>query len=335
MSRSTISIWHHVDDFQEALNCLGANNIAITQRGQLRVRMTNFVLDHLRLVTVEENLPRIAFIRIPDNTVLLSFLIGGQTLPVWAGCKISGDEIIVVRGGENLHTRTDGAIHWAAILYPLQEFMRFRRAVTGETSRLPEAICVWHPPRSERNTLLELVSAAVRAAQTRWVALTTDQAAHGLEQQLIHCSFRCLAGTPATMEDPAVQRDRELAGRFEALLQSQKEGNLRAANLAGALGVSDRVLRSCCKLHLGVGPTRYVHLRRMQSAYRALRSGRSQALRVSDLALRYGFHNAGRFAKAYRELFGELPSWTLRGGGPRIRRTDLATRGGSNVSQID
>ena len=328
MSRSIISIWHHADDFQEALGCLGANDIAITQHGQLRVRMVNLVLEHLRLVTVEENLPRIAFIRIPDNTVLLSFLLGGRTAPVWAGYKILADEMIVVRGGEVLHTRTDGAIHWAAIQYPLQEFMRFRRAVTGETSRLREAICVWRPPRSARNTLLELVAAAVRAAQTRWVALTTDQAVHGLEQQLIHCSFRCLAGTPATVEDPTGYRSRELASRFEALLQAQKDDTLRAGNLAAALGVSDRTLRSCCKLHFGVGPMRYIHLRRMQSVYRALRSGGSQTLRVSDLARRYGFRNAGRFAKAYRELFGELPSWTLRRAAPGNRRgTNLAIRG--------
>jgi AraC-like DNA-binding protein len=327
MSRSTVSIWHHTDDFQEALGCLGAHSISLTQRGQLRVRMVNLALEHLRLVTVEENLPRIAFIRVPDNTVLLSFLLSGQTVPLWAGHKILADEIIVVRGGESLHTQTGGAIHWAAIQYPLQEFMRLRRAVTGETSKLPGAISVWRPPTSARNTLLQLIVAAVRAAQTRWVALTTEQAAHGLEQQLIHCAFRCLTGSPVIVEAPAVHRGRKLASRFEALLQGDKEGKLRAANLAEALGVSVRMLRSNCKLHLGVGPMRYVHLRRMQSAHRALRSARSRALRVSDLALRHGFHSPGRFAKAYRELFGELPSWTLRGGGLRNRRTDLAIRG--------
>src|SRR5579859_4545254 len=134
MSRSTISIWHHVDDFQEALGCLGANNVAIIQHGQLRVRTTSFVLEHLRLVTVEENLPRIAFIRVPDNTVLLSFLLGGQTVPFWAGYKIPADELIVVRGSESLNTISVFVIHWAVFLKPLPEFMLFRLAVTGEKS---------------------------------------------------------------------------------------------------------------------------------------------------------------------------------------------------------
>lgn len=321
MSRSTISIWHHADDYQEALDCLGANNIAITQCGQLQVRMTSFMLEHIRLVTVQENLPRIAFIRIPDDTVLLSFLLSGRTVPVWAGRQIPADEMIVVRGGESLHARTDGATQWAAIQYPLREFMRFRWAVTGETSGLPGAICVWRPPTSARNTLLELVSAAVRAAQTRWVTLTAHQAVHGLEQQLIHSSLRCLAGTPAALEKPAARRQRELASRFEAHLHGWQEGKPPTAHLAGALGVSDRMLRSCCKLQIGVSPMRYAHLRRMQSAYRALQSGRSQTLRVSELAQRCGFRNLGRFAKAYRELFGELPSWTLRGGGQHKQRT--------------
>jgi AraC-like DNA-binding protein len=33
---------------------------------------------------------------------------------------------------------------------------------------------------------------------------------------------------------------------------------------------------------------------------------------VTDVALRHGFAHTGRFAAAYRERFGELPSATMR-----------------------
>ena len=134
-------------------------------------------------------------------------------------------------------------------------------------------------------------------------------------------------GAPAIVETPTAHRQRELVNRFEALLQSQQQGKLSASYLAGALEVSDRALRRCSELHLGMSPMSYFRLHRMQSAYRALQNGGPQALRVSDLAERYGFRHPSRFARAYRDLFGELPSWTLRSGRRRNRRTDLAKRG--------
>jgi methylphosphotriester-DNA--protein-cysteine methyltransferase len=48
---------------------------------------------------------------------------------------------------------------------------------------------------------------------------------------------------------------------------------LRVAEICAALGVSDRMLRSLCEEHLGMSPSGYIRLRRMQQVHRALRSG--------------------------------------------------------------
>jgi len=326
MARSVASVLHETDDFQNALIDLGKVNVVITGQGRLQVRIVHLALQQLRLVVVEENLPRIAFMRIPDNTVLVSFPLGDQTGPVWAGIKTPADELVVISGGQNLHNRIDGPSHWCAIRLSLLEFMRFRRAVTGEIARLPGGICTWRPPSLARSTLLELIATACHAAQTQSAVLTMDQAVHGLEQQLIHSTMNCLVGPPAIVESAMAHRQRELVSSFEALLQSQQEGSLSASDLTGALGASDRVLRRCCELHLGVSPMGYLRLHRMQAAHRALENSASQIFRVSDLAKRYGFRDPSRFARAYRELFGELPSCTLRGGGRRNRRPNPGTR---------
>ena len=60
-----------------------------------------------------------------------------------------------------------------------------------------------------------------------------------------------------------------------------------------------------------MGPIRYLWLRRMQLAHRALvRADRSTAT-VTDVATAHGFWELGRFAVAYRSLYGESPSVTL------------------------
>ena len=60
-----------------------------------------------------------------------------------------------------------------------------------------------------------------------------------------------------------------------------------------------------------MGPKRYLLLRRMHLARRALRDAAPDATSVTDIATRYGFWQLGRFAVEYQALFGEAPSATL------------------------
>jgi AraC-like DNA-binding protein len=49
----------------------------------------------------------------------------------------------------------------------------------------------------------------------------------------------------------------------------------------------------------------------MNLAHRALLNGVPGATNVTEIALRYGFWELGRFAEYYRRLFAETPSATL------------------------
>jgi AraC-like DNA-binding protein len=93
--------------------------------------------------------------------------------------------------------------------------------------------------------------------------------------------------------------------------------------ICAELGVSERLLRACCKEHLRMGPNRYIRLRRMQQVHRDLRNGNPGTASVSEVALRYGFHDPGRFATSYRAVYGELPSATLRRASQRTNGLSL------------
>jgi AraC-like DNA-binding protein len=62
-----------------------------------------------------------------------------------------------------------------------------------------------------------------------------------------------------------------------------------------------------------MAPKRYFLFRRMWLARRALRDA-VPGTRVTDVAMRCGFWEFGRFAAYYKSLFGETPSATLRSG---------------------
>jgi len=61
-----------------------------------------------------------------------------------------------------------------------------------------------------------------------------------------------------------------------------------------------------------MSPMRYLWLRRMYLAHRALRTADVAVATVTEIATNYGFWELGRFSVAYRSLFGEAPSASLR-----------------------
>ena len=99
--------------------------------------------------------------------------------------------------------------------------------------------------------------------------------------------------------------------RLEEALQANPGDALYMTELCRAVGVSYPTLRVCCQEHLGMGPKRYLWLRRMHLARRALRMADPEVTTVTEIATDYGFWELGRFSVAYRALFGESPSTSL------------------------
>jgi transcriptional regulator GlxA family with amidase domain len=61
-----------------------------------------------------------------------------------------------------------------------------------------------------------------------------------------------------------------------------------------------------------MSPTQYMRSVRLRDVRRALRASEGRGATVTNVATSYGFYELGRFAAAYREAFGEVPSETLR-----------------------
>jgi len=99
--------------------------------------------------------------------------------------------------------------------------------------------------------------------------------------------------------------------RVEDVLGDALDTPIYVGDLCKAAGVSERTLRNACQSLYRVSPIRLLHLRRLHQVRRALRNDAQAS--VTEVALRFGFGNLGRFAVEYRELFGESPSRT-RGG---------------------
>jgi transcriptional regulator GlxA family with amidase domain len=100
----------------------------------------------------------------------------------------------------------------------------------------------------------------------------------------------------------------ELATSF---LDARGNSVVRVAELCKAIGCSERTLRSAFVKFYGVGPHRYLYIRRLHLVRAALLVADSSHETVIGVTARLGINDAGRMAKDYLELFGEYPSATL------------------------
>ena len=82
--------------------------------------------------------------------------------------------------------------------------------------------------------------------------------------------------------------------------------------LCAEIGVPERTLRIVCAEFLGLGPIRYVLLKRLNDVRSALRHADPATHSVAEIARDHQFLQLGRFSDTYRRIFGELPSATLQ-----------------------
>lgn len=97
----------------------------------------------------------------------------------------------------------------------------------------------------------------------------------------------------------------------QALIDGDPGRAWRVADLAELSGVSARTLQDAFHRDLGTTPLAEVRRARLERARRDLVAADPLSTTVAVVAARWGFFHLGRFARAYRDRFHELPSQTL------------------------
>jgi AraC-like DNA-binding protein len=106
-------------------------------------------------------------------------------------------------------------------------------------------------------------------------------------------------GSPATLR------------RAVAFIDEHAHEDITTADIAAAAYVTIRAVQLAFRRHLNCTPTAYLRRVRLDRAHRQLMAADPQRESVTAVAYRWGFTNLSRFAAAYREAYGILPSHTL------------------------
>jgi len=121
------------------------------------------------------------------------------------------------------------------------------------------------------------------------------------------------------------ERYKDIVDRFVQLARANLDKPTRIPDLSRAIGVEPRQLRRACQAILGMTPVSHLHTLRLSEVRRTLSTPDGAAATITEVASRFGFHELGRFAAAYRAAFGEQPSETRQ-----RTLSDSGTLSGSN-----
>jgi AraC-like DNA-binding protein len=285
----------------------------VTTAGKYRAALTEIELHRLWLQRGRESLPRVANATVRADRSSLYFLAGAdQALTSHSGRVLAFGEIVASASGSTHHLRTEGPCHWATVSMTRDDLATAGKALVGRDLVEPSVTQYFRPPRPAMSRLLNLHRAAAELAGHTANILTQPEPARALEQSLLHTMIMCLSDSAPVQMHSAALRHATIIARFEEVLATNYDQPLYLAEICAATGASERVLRISCMEHLGMGPVRYLWLRRMHLVRRALILAAPAAATVTEIATGNGFFELGRFAVGYRGLFGEPPKVTLQ-----------------------
>lgn len=229
------------------------------------------------------------------------------------GSTFGPRSIMVAPGRAAIQSTSLDVVSWMSVFIPASR-LRMDSAISSSAS--PHAchvIDVTERDYSALQHVLLRVSKAAKAGAFENNPTGQREAARKLTdvaQRIVMNSAVDRGYGPATGR-PRLSRA-EIISRACDTVEALSGTSIHVEDLADAAGVSVRTLSNAFREQMGIGPRHFVRAYTLNAARTALRSAEPGSVRVCDVAARLGIWEWGRFSRDYQQLFGELPSATLR-----------------------
>lgn len=311
MPSSAVRTFSNADEYATAIRG-GAFEVTVIARGDFSAKHTRIDFHRLWMQRISESLPRVWHSAIMRGRAPIMFRTQGGARLLSHGMDMLTHQITRLSEGEDFYQLSRGPVSFGAMSLPVEDMAFIGATTAGSDLAPPRHSLIVAPRPGAMATLLRLHAAAGDLAKNKPQIIADPNAAHGLEQALLEAMAGCFDNS-GVREDRTAQRQHHLImRRFRRVLEENPSEPLYIPEICKAIGVAGRTLRTSCQEHLGMGPKRYLLLRRLNLVRQALRQAAPDKTTVTKAATEYGFWELGRFAGAYRSLFGETPSATLR-----------------------
>jgi AraC-like DNA-binding protein len=285
----------------------------VTRSGNFRADLTSINFDRIWVGRGRESLPRVVSLTTNPRRTGIFFATDQAQPPMYLnGMPLSYDEVFVWDvGGAARQQRSLAGCQWGTLHLSREDLATTGYALTGRELIPPAFPQRLRPSPLLLSLLRNVHKAAGHLAETAPDILLNPEVGRAMEQALLEAMVRAVTGGQPVDVRTSHHNHRAVMNDLEEALQANSEEPLYMADLCRAAGVSYSTLRACCQEHLGMSPKRYLWLRRMHLARKALHRADPETTTVTSIATDWGFWELGRFSVAYRALFGESPSTTL------------------------
>jgi AraC-like DNA-binding protein len=300
-----------VEEFRSVVRPVD-NEIVLTGSGSFSASVIKIDMHRLWMQQIDETLARSWYVQMESRRIAIGFPVDAGSSMRHQGIELMPDDIGVFVPSHPVWHTTSGPSHFASMSLPEDDLITHGIALAGHAV-IPTGAAMTAkvaPPLMHR--LRSLHAAAVQLARNAPTAIEDLNRIRGLEAALTETMVLCLAKGHMRTDTASQRRHATIIRRLHALEEAARERPFYLAEVCSALGVSQRTLHQICHEMLGIGPKRYLCLRRLHLARRELRRALPTKTTVTEIATKYGFWELGRFAVAYRSVFGESPSTTLR-----------------------
>ena len=312
MPSSAVRTFTNPDDYATSIQG-GTADLTVLGRGDFSARLTRVELHRLWMQRFSETLPRIFEVtNLADGRVFITFRTKPGPSLLQGGVEIEPSTVLRFDRAQECFHRSSGSAEFGTMSLPVDDLASIGEAMIGLELTTPGDATSITPASAAMAKLQRLHAAAAYLAEETPEIIANPDAARGLEQALVEAMVACLGHSADRPNRVAQGQHAIVMRRFRRVVEENPEQPLYIPEICKAIRVSERTLRMCCQEHLGMGPKRYLLLRRIHLARRALRRAAPDGSSVTDTATRFGFWQLGRFAVEYQSLFGESPSATLR-----------------------
>lgn len=287
-------------------------DLTVVSQGRFAAGITGIDLGALRIQRLSESLPVVLHSTSIGGRATFAFHTQAGPSLIRDGIEVTSDCMVRLGRPQAHFQRSRGPMRWGTISLRLDDISQVTEAAAGFDLTPPLSEQIIRPPPGAMANLRRLHAAVGLLAVQAPELIGNSDGARGLEQILMRALVACLDSNVVHEPTPTQRRHQMIMQRFHAVLVANPTMPLYVLEIAAAVGASMRSLSVCCHQHLGMGPKKYLLLRRMHLARRALFVASPSQVTVTDVATRYGFWQFGRFAVQYKSLFGESPSVTLR-----------------------
>ena len=250
----------------------------------------------------------------PEGTIGIGINMAQTGEPRWLGQRVAFDELIIQRCGTEAEYLS-GAL-WDSVVFAIPE-AELAQQLTDITHNDPEAILDGLGlARLTPQLAAQLRQASLAYLDTAARSLATPGAPSPLPEMahlLVRLMARALVSArPARHVKASLNRQRQLIRKAEDYVAHLTNQPLRIGQLCREIDVSERTLRDAFYKVTDTSPLAYLKTQQLNRVYRVLRDVDPDEVLIKQVAIANGFSHLGQFCKDYKQLFGELPSETLR-----------------------